>query len=110
MKLIEMNCLLLLLLGSVMGAPTVTFIRSKTLESPQTPEELLTDFKFLGDFVPADTADVITSSYTAEHTEIRPWDFGSMPEDRKRILALLKCKDLMQYAEGSVPEICNQLS
>lgn len=109
MKLIEMNCLLLLLLGSVLGAPTVTFIRSKTLDEPETYEELLVDYKLLDDILTPDRALDMSSFYSAEHSELKPWDWSRLDEDRIRILALLKCKDFMRLASGFVPDICKKL-
>nr|QOE77293.1 ORF9 protein [Lucheng Rn rat coronavirus] len=105
-----MNCLLLLLLSSVLGAPTVTFIRSKTLDEPETYEELLVDYKLQDDIITPDKALDMLSLYSDEHDELKPWDWRSLDEDRIRILALLKCKDLMRSADMFVPGICKRLN
>nr|WIF20070.1 ORF9 [Luchacovirus sp.] len=85
MKLMpKMNCLLLLLLSSVLGAPTVNYV-SSFLDDPEY------DLPFAFD-------------------ELIPWDIGSTVEDQERILALLKCKLLLRSAEGFVPQICKELN
>lgn len=99
----------MLLIGSVLGAPTVTFIRSKTLDEPETYEELLVNYKFQDDIVTPYKALDMLSLYSDEHTELKPWDSRSLDEDRLRILALLRCKDLMRSADMAVPAICKRL-
>nr|WLK26107.1 orf8 protein [Mouse coronavirus] len=109
MKLMPKIFLFFLYFCAVLGAPTVTYSRRAFLGEPETYEELLADYKFLGDFVTPGAILGLLRTYTEQHEELQPWDFDDRDDDKLRLLALLKCKDLMEFANGAVPKICKLL-
>lgn len=97
--------LLFLYSSAVLGAPTV---RRAFSGEPETYEELLADYKFVRDFVTPGAILGLLRTHTGEHEELQPWD-SDRDDDKLRLLALLKCKDLMEVADGVVPKICKLL-
>lgn len=100
--------LLFLYSSAVLGAPIVPYIRRAFSGEPEIYEELLADYKFVGDFVTPGATLGFLRAYTDEHEELQPWDYDR-DDDRLRLLALLRCKDLMELANGVVPKICKLL-
>lgn len=99
--------LLFLYFSAVLGAPAVTYIRRAFPGEPEIYEELSADYKFVGDFVTPGATLGFPRAYTDRHEELQPWD--SDRGDGLRLLALLRCKDLMELANGVVPKICKLL-